>query len=258
MQRHEALGEIHRRLAPRTYLEVGVSDGRSLALSRCRSIGVDPAFAVKTEIACDVALYRQSSDDFFSREHPLTHFGDRSIDLAFIDGMHLFEFALRDFINIERYATPYSVIVFDDVLPRSVAEAARDRTTREWTGDVFKVAQILAKYRPDLSCVTLDSQPTGLLVVFGADPESTALARHYDDIVAAHLSPDPQQVPPTVLRRGEAIPAASLLRSDVWTTLATLRDQHASRATVLEELSAVVPSPSNRARGLFDRFLHRS
>ena len=57
------------------------------------------------------------------------HRGGTTLDLAFIDGMHLFEYALRDFINVERFADWSSVIVFDDMLPRNVDEAARDRHT---------------------------------------------------------------------------------------------------------------------------------
>ena len=36
------------------------------------------------------------------------------MDLAFIDGLHLFEFSLRDFMNVEKLAHPGSVVVFDD------------------------------------------------------------------------------------------------------------------------------------------------
>ena len=42
MRRHEFLGHLHRTVAPRTYLEIGVSDGRSLTLATVPSIGIDP------------------------------------------------------------------------------------------------------------------------------------------------------------------------------------------------------------------------
>ena len=58
--------------------------------------------------------------------------------MAFIDGMHLSEFALRDFIGVERLSRWTGVAIFDDMLP-GVEEAGRDRRTRAWTGDVYKV-----------------------------------------------------------------------------------------------------------------------
>jgi len=38
--RHELLKSLHELLDPRSYLEIGVSTGRSLTLSRTRTIGV--------------------------------------------------------------------------------------------------------------------------------------------------------------------------------------------------------------------------
>ena len=73
------------------------------------------------------------------------------MDLAFIDGMHLAEYALRDYLAVERFTHPASVVVFDDMLPRTVAEAARHRHTAAWTGDVYKAVQALRDHRPDLS-----------------------------------------------------------------------------------------------------------
>ena len=110
--------------------------------------------------------------------------------------MHLFEFALRDFINVERYTSPTSVVVLDDMLPRSVTEAARDRTTSQWTGDVYKMVDVLREHRPDLTVVRVNTKPTGVVVVFGADSSSTVLRDHYDEILAAAIVPDPQPVPP--------------------------------------------------------------
>ena len=39
------------------------------------------------------------------------------MDLAFVDGMHLAEYALRDVLAVERFTLPTSVIVLDDMLP---------------------------------------------------------------------------------------------------------------------------------------------
>src|SRR5262245_55953280 len=223
-QRHQILAAIHERLKPRNYLEVGTRDGASLALSRARSIAIDPAFAIKHEIHCDVALCRQTSDEFFARPEPLEHFHGGRIDLAFIDGMHLFEFALRDFMNVERHAAPASVIVFDDVLPRDVPEAARDRVTKFWAGDVYKLLDVLHRLRPDLICLPLDSAPTGLLLVLGADPSSRVLPEAYHRIVADLVQPDPQDVPVEVLRRTGTVSPQGLLDSPVLPLLAELRD----------------------------------
>ncbi|WP_344079518.1 class I SAM-dependent methyltransferase [Luedemannella helvata] len=242
MSRHRFLTELHEKLKPRTYLETGVSTGLSLALSRCRSIGIDPAFAITSEIRCDVALYREGSDDFFARPDPTAHFGGDPIDLAFIDGMHLFEYALRDFMNIERHAAAHSVIVVDDMLPRSVAEAARDRVTRMWTGDVFRLIPVLEKYRPDLVCRPVDTRPTGVLVVFGADPTSTVLWDHYDDIVRAYVRPDPQPVPAEILRRSHAVEPTALLAHGVWADLVAMRDAGGPERAALAAATATLPA----------------
>jgi hypothetical protein len=227
---HELLREVHRAYQPRSYLEIGINTGASLAVSRTRTIAVDPAFKVESEIHCDVQLVRATSDEFFARADPLAHFPDGRIDLAFIDGLHLFEFALRDFMNVERHADWTSVIVVDDVLPRNVAEASRERGGMvAWTGDVFKLVAVLSKYRPDLLLLPLDTEPGGVLLVLGADPRNTVLKEHYDEIVADHVGPDPQRVPPAVLRRENAVAAASVAGSAVWGQLREARESALAR-----------------------------
>ncbi|MEU9733111.1 class I SAM-dependent methyltransferase [Streptomyces sp. NPDC048002] len=244
MKRHEFLRELHKATANRNYLEIGVNDGRSLRLSRVPSIAVDPAFKVVTEIRCDVHLVKATSDDFFARDNPLAHLkGGRhpvrnlrrgrspvghwrrtTLDLSFIDGMHLFEYALRDFINVERHSDWASVIVFDDMLPRNVDEAARDRHTGAWTGDVYKLVEILTRFRSDLVTLLVDTQPTGQLVVFGADPASTVLSDRYDEILAEYDVPDPQKVPESILERTGAVRPDELLRASFWRPLARARN----------------------------------
>jgi hypothetical protein len=217
----EFMQALHRRLAPRTYLEIGVAEGHSLALSRCRSIGIDPAFRVDQQLVAPVSLFRCPSDEYFARlgaqrERP---FGELPVDLGYIDGMHHFEFALRDFIGLEHHAAPSSVIAFDDVLPRNQAEAARDRTTWPWTGDVFRVQYALAEHRPDLLQVCVDTEPTGTLLVAKLDPASEVLAERFDEIVREYVQPNPQPIPGEILDRANAIAPAAALELDLWDEL---------------------------------------
>ena len=205
------LADIHRQTQPRAYLEIGVRNGNSLAIARCPSVGIDPAYAVTAELKAPVALHRTSSDEYFTRPDPLADTGGVPFDLSFIDGLHLFEFAFRDFMNAERYSSPNGIIVFDDVLPRTVEEAARVRDTREWTGDVYPMIEVLARYRPDLSVLPVGTQPTGLLLVVGLDPTNTVLADHYDEIIAEFRRPDPQPVPEGVMDRLTALPPERVL-----------------------------------------------
>ncbi|HEY6740496.1 MAG TPA: class I SAM-dependent methyltransferase [Actinopolymorphaceae bacterium] len=225
MNRHEFLSRLHEVYQPRTYFEIGVNDGRSLTLSRVPSVAVDPAHKVTTELRCDLHLIKSTSDDFFAREKPFEHLGDEPlVDLAFIDGMHLFEFALRDFINAEKYADWSSVIVFDDQLPRNVPEAARDRHTTAWTGDVYKIIPALQRYRPDLRVAVMDTSPTGVVVVFGADPSSTVLSDKYDEIMDTYLLKDPQQIPEEILTRSCAMSPEALFEAPFWSSLVAARD----------------------------------
>ncbi len=249
MSRHEFLAGLHAALQPRTYLEIGVNDGRSLALARATSIGVDPAFRVTVPLHCDLQLVKATSDDFFARVDPLAHLGTvtsrgdstaPALDLAFIDGMHLFEFALRDFMNTERHAAWWTVIVLDDMLPRNDVEASRNRRSKAWTGDVYKLQAVLAELRPDLVVVPVDTSPTGVLVVLGADSSSSVLGDHYAELVARWATPDPQVVPPSILNRHRACDPASLVASPLWGELARARTTEASRSDGMELIRAQV------------------
>jgi hypothetical protein len=244
---------LHDELQPSTYLEIGIRNGGSLALSRCRSVGIDPAYNLTAEIDGDVALFRTISDEYFSRPDPLAPFGGRPIELAFIDGLHLFEFALRDFIYVERHAAIGGVAIFDDIFPRTVDEAARDRHTVSWTGDVFKVLQVLERRRPDLVCVRVGTQPTGLFVVAGLDPSSTVLSDHYDEIVAEYVTGDPQEVPDEILGRVGVQPPERMLAAPFFSAIREARDSGRSSEQLHAELAVVLDthlglSPTGAAR----------
>jgi hypothetical protein len=229
MRRHDLLRGLHEVLQPRTYFEIGVRDGLSLQLSRAQSVAVDPFYNVTREIRCDVHLVRTTSDEFFARRHPFAHFAEPTVDLAFIDGMHLSEFALRDFINTERFCHAGSVVVFDDMLPRNVIEAGRGREGSAkdgaWAGDVYKVVDTLRALRPDLTVLEMDTQPTGTLVVMNTDRRNRVLHEAYDRVVVDYVVPDPQVVPEWALQRTRAIPGEDLLSSPVLGELKRMRSR---------------------------------
>jgi hypothetical protein len=179
----QALDFVHSRLLPRTYVETGVSQGGSMALvlPGTRAVGIDPEPKVNRPIPLSASIYPMPSDDFFER-HDLSRLLKGPVDVAFIDGMHLFEYALRDVMNIERHCAPGSVVLVHDCYPQDEVTAARERTTRRWSGDIWKLIVCLREFRPDLRVATLDVAPTGLGVITGLDPASRVLAERYDEI----------------------------------------------------------------------------
>ena len=209
----ELLSELHRVLQPRSYLEVGVRHGKSLELASCPAIGVDPVPEVKVELGPDTRVFPMTSDAFFAAGDGLNHLPGRTIDLAFIDGMHLVEYAYRDVVNVEQHCGPGSVIAMDDMLPRTELEAARNRQTRAWTGDVWKVMSVLAERRPDLVLVPVAVRPTGVLVVLCPDraarPEA-GVSRGDMRRLRKDAAP-----PASVIDRSEAVDATELRRGTV-------------------------------------------
>jgi len=202
----DVLGRIQQRLAPRRYLEIGVGRGRSLVLANCPSIAVDPAPTLKGPAQSGVQLYRESSDCFFEC-HGSAAFADGPPDLVFIDGMHLFEFALRDFCNVERHAAPGTLVVIDDIFPNHPAQAERRRRTRVWTGDIWKLHDCLIRHRPDLLVLALDTEPSGLLLVAGLDADNRILLQQYNPILRDYLDRSLAADADPITRRGALDPA---------------------------------------------------
>lgn len=180
---------LHQRLQPKVYVEIGIAGGDTLTYPGLDTevIGIDPAFTIATEITAPTRLFRQESDHFFASETARRLFSAKRIDLAFIDGLHTFDQALRDFINIEANAAPGAVVAFHDVYPLAEITARRERVSRFWLGDTWKVIPILRAYRPDLKIVSLPALPSGLALVTGLDPDSRLLAQQHDAIVAEFM-----------------------------------------------------------------------
>jgi Methyltransferase domain len=183
------IGRIQRHVVPRTYLEVGVASGRTLALVApgTVAVGVDPEPHIKFALGAESKVFEKTSDAFFEEEDVRSLMGGRDIDLAFIDGMHRFEFALRDFINIERLASKTTAVLIHDCLPIDEVSARRERETRFWTGDVWKLIVCLKENRPDISVTVVDAAPSGLGVIRNLDPGSTVLSERLEELVDRYM-----------------------------------------------------------------------
>lgn len=170
------------------YLEIGCRSGESFAPVRSKTVAVDPFFRAEINIIGRkpaLHVFQATSDEFFASGF-LARNGIR-LGLAFLDGMHLVEYLLRDFMHTEAAMAPGGVILLHDCVPYGPGMMTRDLSRLpkgSWTGDVWKMIPILRMWRPDLTLTVLDCRSTGLVCVSGLDPDNRVLAGAYDRIVA--------------------------------------------------------------------------
>ncbi len=183
---------IHSHVRPRSYLEVGVALGESIRLAgpSTRAIGVDPEPRIAYPLGPNVRIFAETSDAFFAGHDVRADLGGFPIELALIDGMHQFEFALRDFMNIEARCAPAATILIHDTCPLDERTAARERVTSFWSGDIWRLVLLLRKHRPDLLVRTITTAPTGLTLVRNLDPASTYIRDHLDALIEEYLAVD--------------------------------------------------------------------
>jgi hypothetical protein len=184
----ETLKRIHDFFLPKMYLEIGIRHGKSLALASPETccIAIDPEPEISVPVHKNTLIFPMTSDMFFSTVHA-DIIDPGSLDIAFIDGMHLFEYALRDFINIEKYCHDTSVIILHDCFPVDYESSQRTRTQLFWTGDVWKMIVALKMYRKDVKISLLDSDPSGLALISHVDPHSTILRDLYDTLCDQYI-----------------------------------------------------------------------
>lgn len=189
---HAVMARIFELLRPRTYVEIGIFTGRSLQLARppTLAIGIDPEPKLPVAPAANHRIFAETSDEFFARHDLRAEFGGLPVDLAFIDGMHHFECALRDFANLERACTRDSTILIHDCYPRDRETAERTAHQTFWSGDIWRLVVLLKKYRPDLAIDVIGAPPTGLGVVRNLNPDSRYLQEHHDRLREEYLAVD--------------------------------------------------------------------
>jgi hypothetical protein len=196
---YQVLNLIHRILRPANYIEIGVHKGISLVQAQKDTpcvIGVDPEPSIEPKVQQEIerklpatTIYELTSDDFFER-YDLSELLGGPVELAFIDGLHLFEQVLRDFVNLEGHSSADTVILLHDCLPLDEVTASRERTTYFHSGDVWKAGLALRRRRPELEMVTVRTAPTGLCLVRGLDSSNRGFEEELPDIVATYRDLD--------------------------------------------------------------------
>jgi len=191
---------FHEQLRPASYVEIGVESGQSLQYAQAptRAIGIDPALRIVHSQTAWVKLFQLPSDEFFQSNDLRQILGGDAVSLVFIDGLHTFDQALKDFMNVERYADPETVVLFHDIFPVTAKTAERERVTTFWVGDTWKVLMILRKYRPDLNIVTIPTYPSGLGVVMGLKPDERLLWREFESICREAMNQTLEDFPPQI------------------------------------------------------------
>ena len=175
------------------YFEIGTRTGTSLALSNSPSVSIDPFFQLNVSPVGNKDLclmFQETSDSFF--ENRLSFLSGLKCQLAFIDGMHLFEYALRDFINLAKISSEKSLFLFHDVIPYSFEMTTRNFKDlpigAAWTGDIWKLVHIFIDAGMKENVKILTSGPTGLLAVLNPDEKSVSmLENNYDQICSEWL-----------------------------------------------------------------------
>ena len=178
---------LHHSVQAETYVEIGVARGRSLAcaLPQTLAIGIDPRPRIDERIRAKAKIFELNSDEFFNTHDLRNELDGKPIALAFIDGLHTFEQTLRDFIHLERFCDPASVVTMHDCYLKPANE---ERIVRGGKGKLFwsgpwKVILCLREYRPDLQVAVVEVPPTGLGIVTNLDPSSRVLEDRYDEIL---------------------------------------------------------------------------
>ncbi|TAG30709.1 MAG: hypothetical protein EAZ40_01210 [Rhodobacterales bacterium] len=187
------LTALHQSMLFDWYLEIGCRNGASFAPVRSKTIAVDPFFRVELNVIGQkpaLHVFQATSDDFFAGGF-LAKNGIR-LGASFLDGMHLFEYLLRDFIGTEAASDPKGVIMMHDLVPHHLAMTTRNLKgiRGAWTGDVWKLLPILQRWRPDLTLTMLNLRPTGVLCASNLSPGNTVLQDNYDAIVAEFIGTD--------------------------------------------------------------------
>jgi len=179
-----------------TYLEIGVATARTfMAVNAVRKIGVEPRKPNPDLVPlidnASVYNFQLKSDDFFAAESGLI--AEQPVDVAFVDGLHDWQQAVRDVENCLDHLSDSGLIIMHDCSPTNeIMTTSYDKLEEvrmagkwhgtSWTGDTWKAIVLLRSTRPDLHVAVLDCD-WGLGIITRGKPEGM-LTSSRDDVAA--------------------------------------------------------------------------
>jgi hypothetical protein len=205
MERLELIQKLIDSRGYSTYLEIGVLGGGVFFAVKCRrKIAVDPQFkfnwkgrlgeTIRNPYNLNSDFHEITSDEFFAKEASGI-FSKNKLDIALVDGMHEFRYALNDVNSCLSYLSDDGVIIMHDCNPLteeaacSFVEWQQRNYEGYWNGDVWKVIHWLRQNRPDLEVFVADcdhglgiiTRKTGLIKSAPVQAKSAELLT-YDDL----------------------------------------------------------------------------
>ena len=161
------------RFNARSYLEIGVHKGDTfLNVAIKNRFAVDPAFKFEyRHLESDSCHFFPVASDLFFESLKSGSFNnippDIKFDLIFIDGLHIYENAFRDFINSILFSHTNTIWIIDDTIPSDPYSSIPDNALsyqyraraglidRPWHGDVYKCIFALHDFYMDFSYATI-------------------------------------------------------------------------------------------------------
>ena len=151
MKRYEIINSLAKINQADTYLEVGVEAGHTFSkIAITNKTAVDPIFRFDFK-SMDGSFHQTTSDEFLLEAVSK----NAKFDFIFLDGLHHWEFALRDFINATLLSHKKTIIIIDDVLPSDYFSQLRSQSDcvkfkkiynikdENWMGDVYKIIPMI-------------------------------------------------------------------------------------------------------------------
>lgn len=154
----ERINKIAKLINAKTYLEIGVAEGHTF-----HDVQIEHKTAVDPNFLFDISAYshlkrqfyyNMKSDDFFDEigREISGSLRDRDFtwDVVYIDGLHVYQQTMADFVNSFKYTTDRTIWIFDDTVPSDPWAAIPNMDQCyffrqmagvagwDWQGDVYK------------------------------------------------------------------------------------------------------------------------